>query len=101
MFPQTVTDLQDLNPLLGYLKPYGPELGDVLANFAQTLAHGDNNGRYFRTMLLVNEQTLKNLPVNTQIGPLAKFNPYPTPGQGYNPGPVGRPFERVEKAPPG
>jgi phospholipid/cholesterol/gamma-HCH transport system substrate-binding protein len=101
LFPQSVTDLQDLNPMLGYLKPYGPELSDVLANFAQTLAHGDNNGRYFRTMLLVNEQSVKNLPINTQIGPLAKFNPYPNPGQGYNPGPPGRQFTRVEKDPPG
>jgi phospholipid/cholesterol/gamma-HCH transport system substrate-binding protein len=101
LFPQAITDLQDLNPMLGYLKPYGPELADVLANFAQTLAHGDANGRYFKTMLLVNEQSVKDFPINTQIGPLAKFNPYPQPGQGYDPGPVGRQFTRVEKAPPG
>jgi phospholipid/cholesterol/gamma-HCH transport system substrate-binding protein len=101
LFPQTVTDLRDLNPMLGYLKPYAPELASVLANFAQTLAHGDANGRYFKTMLLVNEQSAKDFPINTNIGPLAKFNPYPKPGQGYDPGPVGRPFTRVEKAPPG
>ena len=101
LIPQTITDLTDLNPMLGYLKPYGPELGVVLANFAQTLAHGDANGRYFRTLLLVNEQSVKDSPINTQIGPLAKFNPYPNPGQGYEPGPPGRPFTRVEKEPPG
>jgi len=102
LIPGTITDLTDLNPMLGYLKPYGSELGDVLANFAQTLAHGDNNGRYFRTLLEVNEQSVKDFPINTNIGPLAKFNPYPVPGQGYDPAAAGgRPFTRVEKEPPG
>lgn len=101
LIPQTVTDLTDLNPMLGYLKPYGPELASVLTNWAQTLAHGDANGRYFGAQLIANEQSYKGMPVNTQVGPLAKFNPYPKPGQGYQPGPVGRPFTRVEKEPPG
>lgn len=101
LIPRAITDLTNLNPMLGYLKPYAPELADVLTNFAQTLAHGDNNGRYFRTLLEVNGQSLKNYPVTTNLGPLAQYNPYPKPGQGYDPSPAGRGFTRVEKEPPG
>ena len=89
LIPQAKGDLADLNPLLGYLKPYSAELANVLPNFAQTLAHGDASGRYLRTMLYVNDQTLKDYPVSTNIGPLDKFNPYPWPGQGYHPAGAG------------
>jgi phospholipid/cholesterol/gamma-HCH transport system substrate-binding protein len=99
LIPQAKSDLRDLNPLLGYLKPYSKELATVLPNFAQTLAHGDANGRYLRTLLYVNDMTFKDTPVNTNIGPFDKFNPYPWPGQGYKPSGAGRPFTRVEKEP--
>jgi phospholipid/cholesterol/gamma-HCH transport system substrate-binding protein len=93
--------LAELNPMLGYIKGYKREVGSVLANFAQTLAHGDANGKYLQAMLLLgNEQTTKNYPVNTQVGPLDKYNPYPLPGQGYNPSGVGRNFEKVQRESP-
>lgn len=99
--PAAIDDLEDLNPMLGYLKPYAPELANVLPGFSQTFAHSDNNGHYFRAYLMPTKGTLKGLPVNTHVGPLAEFNPYPKPGQGYNPGPPGRPFTKVEKEGPG
>jgi phospholipid/cholesterol/gamma-HCH transport system substrate-binding protein len=58
LIPQAKSDLRDLNPLLGYLKPYSKVLATVLPNFGQTLAHGDANGRYLRTLLYVNNDTL-------------------------------------------
>jgi phospholipid/cholesterol/gamma-HCH transport system substrate-binding protein len=101
LIPQAETDLTDLNPMLGYLKPYARELAVVLPNFAQTLAHGDANGHWFRANIFANPHSFKGYPVNTQIGPLREFSPYPYPGQLTNPSAPGRPFTRVEKEPPG
>jgi phospholipid/cholesterol/gamma-HCH transport system substrate-binding protein len=103
LIPHAEGDLGDLNPMLGYLKPYGPDVGGFLANFAQTLAHGDANGNYFNTYVFVNEQSYKGMPVSTNIGPLRKFVPYVKPGGGYTPGADtgARPFTRVEKESPG
>lgn len=101
LIPKAETDLTDLNPMLGYLKPYGPELGGVLTTFGQTLASGDANGNWLRTMIFVTDQSLKGYPVSTQIGPLRRFNPYPAPGQLTRPDGQGRPFTQVKKEPPG
>lgn len=93
--------LAQLNPMLGYIKGYKREVGAVLANFAQTLAHGDANGHFLQAMLVLgNETAVKGLPVNTEVGPLDKYNPYPMPGQGYNPSGVGRNYEKLQKDSP-
>lgn len=93
--------LAELNPMLGYIKGYKREVGSVLTNFAQTLAHGDPNGKWLQAMLLLgNDQAVKNYPVNTNVGPLDKYNPYPLPGQGYNPSGVGRNFEKLQRESP-
>ncbi|HEY4005484.1 MAG TPA: MlaD family protein [Pseudonocardia sp.] len=102
LIPKAIGDLSDLNPTLGYIKPYSPDVAGTLVNFAQTLAHGDSNGNYFNTYVFVDEQSLKDFPVNTNIGPLAKYTPYMQPGGAYNPkGGAGRPFTRLQKEPPG
>ncbi len=104
LIPQAKGDLADLNPILGYLQPYSPELSNVLGNFAQTLAHGDANGRWFYALLDAGtspDKAYKGMPVNTQLGPLKNYNPYPFPGQGYNPGGQGRPYTRLQKEGPG
>lgn len=102
LFPRAITDLTDLNPMLGYLKPYGPDIGGFLANFAQTLAHGDANGKYFNVMLVFDEQSFASHPIGTNFGPLMKANRYMKPGEGYTPdGKGGRGFTRIEEEPPG
>lgn len=101
LFPQAITDLTDLNPMLGYLKPYGPDIGGMLANFGQTLAHGNANGNYFNVLITADEQSVTGYPVSTNIGPFAKSNRYMKPGEGYNPsGKGGRGFTRVQEEPP-
>ncbi|HEY9414778.1 MAG TPA: hypothetical protein VIQ30_08480, partial [Pseudonocardia sp.] len=94
--------LAELNPMLGYIKGYKREVGAVLATFAQTMAHGDANGRGFYAQLLfgANDKIYKGVPVNTQVGPLDEYNPYPLPGQGYNPSGVGRSYEKLYKETP-
>lgn len=93
--------LAELNPMLGYIKGYKREVGAVLPNFAQALAHGDANGRWLQAQLLFgNETAVKAFPVNTHVGPLDKYNPYPLAGQGYNPSGVGRDFEKLHRENP-
>jgi phospholipid/cholesterol/gamma-HCH transport system substrate-binding protein len=91
--------LSDLNPMLGYLEPYGHDLAAFFTNFGQTLATGDANGKAFRVFGIFNEQSLKNLPINTNIGPLNKFNPYPAAGGSADPGPWNRTYPRVNAEP--
>jgi phospholipid/cholesterol/gamma-HCH transport system substrate-binding protein len=100
LIPGLQVDLSDLNPMLGFLQPYGHDLAAFFTNFAQTLATGDVNGRAFRVFSINNEQTLKNYPLDTNIGPLNKFNPYPLPGAAVNPGPADNPYPHVNPEPP-
>ena len=97
LLPPTSAVLSDLNPSLGYLEPFGPELAAWFTNFAQTVATGDKNGRAFRVMALFNEQSVKGIPLNTNVGPLDKFNPLPPAGSLTDPGPDRRPYDRVER----
>lgn len=97
LLPPASVVLSDLNPSLGYLEPYGRDLAAWFTNFAQTIATGDSNGRAFRVMALLNEVSVKGLPLNTNVGPLDKFNPLPAPGSLSDPGPNPRPYERVER----
>ncbi|WP_116200532.1 MlaD family protein [Amycolatopsis circi] len=100
LVPALQVDLSDLNPMLGFLRPYGHDLAAFFTNFAQTLATGDANGRAFRVFSINNEQTLKGNPLNTNIGPLNKFNAYPLPGSATNPGPANNPYPHVQPEPP-
>jgi phospholipid/cholesterol/gamma-HCH transport system substrate-binding protein len=93
--------LAQLNPMLGYIKQYKREVGAVLPNFGQTLAHGDANGRYLQAFLVPgSSNAVKAMPLNTNVGPADSYNPYPLPGQGYNPSGVGRNFEQIKRESP-
>lgn len=93
--------LAQLNPMLGYIKGYKREVAALLPVFAQTLSNGDATSKMYEAQLIAGSDKLyKGNPINTQVGPLDKFNPYPLPGQGYNPSGVGRNFERVQRESP-
>jgi phospholipid/cholesterol/gamma-HCH transport system substrate-binding protein len=100
LIPGLQVDLADLNPMLGFLQPYGHDLAAFFTNFAQTLATGDANGRILRVFSVINEQSFKGNPLNTNIGPLNKFNGYPLPGSAVNPGPANNPYPHVTAEPP-
>ncbi|MEN8674053.1 MlaD family protein [Nocardioides sp.] len=98
LLPDTQAVLSDLNPVLGYLQPYGRDVAAFFTNFAQTLGLGDVNGKAFRVMPPLNEQSYKGIPITTNIGPLDKFNPLPLPGSLDNLAPYGnRSYPRVER----
>lgn len=98
LVPPASEVLADANPMLGYLAPYHRDLAGFFANFAQTLALGDVNGKAFRVMTVVNEQSYNGWPFSTNIGPLDRFNPLPGPGSLDDPAPWGGDnYERVER----
>lgn len=100
LVPQAETLFSDLNPMLGYVEPYGRDIAAFFTNFAQTLAQGDAWGKYLKVMPPVNEQNIKGLPLWTNIGPLDRFNPLPLPGSLEVPETYGdREYPRVEREP--
>lgn len=99
LLPTLDKALRDINPILGYLKPYGPEVASWFTNMSQSMSRGDVNGKALRAFAIFNEQSLKNLPVETDKGPLRKSNAYPKPGQATDPAPFEGEYPRVKKAP--
>lgn len=98
LVPPASEVLADANPMLAYLAPYHRDLGAFFANFAQTLALGDVNGKAFRVMTVFNEQSYNGWPFSTNIGPLDRFNPLPGPGSLNDPAPWnGAKYERVDR----
>ncbi len=95
--PTARSTLADVNPMLAYIKPYGPELAAYFANFAAVLNYKDENGaNYLRLTPLVNTHS-PQLPFSTD-GLLGNYtNPYPAPGKGAKPGPFTGKYPRVEK----
>lgn len=89
LLPDASAVLSDLNPMLAYLEPYGKDVAAFFTNFAQTLALGDENGAAFRVMPPLNEQSYKGHPLSTNVGPLDKFNPLPSPNSLDDLGPYG------------
>lgn len=97
LLPQGEGLLADLNPVLGYLEPYGQDVAAWFTNFAQTIALGDVNGKAFRVMPVLDEQSLRGYPVTTN-DVLDRFNPLPAPGSLDDPDLwAGGDYPRVER----
>lgn len=97
LIPASRDILQDVNPVLGYLKPYGPEIAAFLANFNAILNYKDEAGNhYWRTFLAPNDASA-NGP--GKVGALTYYNPIPQPGAGGRPGPFKGEFPRLERQP--
>ncbi|WP_375001815.1 MlaD family protein [Aeromicrobium sp. CTD01-1L150] len=88
------TNLADLNPMLAYLKPYGPDVVSYLTNFTQFASGSDVNGNVARVKPVFNANSL-NLPV--PLTPLTMFNPYPAAGTAMDPQPFSGTYPRVER----
>jgi phospholipid/cholesterol/gamma-HCH transport system substrate-binding protein len=95
--PTAQATLADVNPMLSYIKPYGPELAAYFANFNAVLNYKDESGAsYLRLTPLVNTHS-PQLPYSTD-GLLGNYtNPYPAPGKGAKPGPFTGKYPRVER----
>lgn len=93
-------DLADVNPMLGYLRPYGRDIAAFFTNFTQYLSGYDVNGNIGRVLPVFNEKST-NSPLSSQTGPLDKRNPYPKPGSSDDPGPYVGEYPHVEEDRPG
>jgi phospholipid/cholesterol/gamma-HCH transport system substrate-binding protein len=97
LIPPTQKILQDLNPVLGYLRPYGPEIGGFVANFNAILGYKTEEGIHYARLLAVGDDAAVQSPTN--VGATTYINPYPAPGKGNFPGPFTGQYPRVEREP--
>jgi phospholipid/cholesterol/gamma-HCH transport system substrate-binding protein len=98
LIPTARTALSDVNPMLAYLRPYGPEIAAYFINWGDSVTSGDANGKYWNVYPILDEYSVKGLPLDlSSLGPLNKFNPYPLPGTLNNPGPAERPYPHIER----
>jgi phospholipid/cholesterol/gamma-HCH transport system substrate-binding protein len=101
IIPGAAVALSDVNPMLAYLKPYGPEVAAYFTNWNDSLNAGDSVAKFWRVYPILNEKSLAGSPVNTnKFSPFDKFSPYPLPGSLQKPGPFERPYPRVQREGP-
>jgi len=97
--PAASSTLRDVNPMLAYLRPYGPDLAAYFANFNAVLNYRDENGAwYLRLTPLVNTHS-PQLPVKMPGLAGNYTNAYPRPGAGSQPGPFTGQYPHVERDP--
>jgi phospholipid/cholesterol/gamma-HCH transport system substrate-binding protein len=91
--------LADVNPVVGYLRPYGPDIAAFFANFSAAAAQHDSAGRYnIRALLVFNEKILAT-PVGFPTSAAIYSNPFPKPGAGTHPGPWNGKYPHVDREP--
>ncbi|NKQ54247.1 MCE family protein [Amycolatopsis sp. K13G38] len=95
LVPTLRTTMSNLNPMLGYLQPYGQDLAAFFTNFGSIMSFTDEAGiAYLRLApAMGNEQVPNGVPVRLPTV-LSWKNPYPAPGAATNPGPGGQ-FTRI------
>ncbi|MGH3519641.1 MAG: MlaD family protein [Haloechinothrix sp.] len=98
IFPTLDVALADVNPMLAYLEPYGPDIAAFFTNVGQALSRGGPGGNALRVFMIFNEQSVRGQPFDANsLAPLNKRNPYPKPGQSADPGPFEGTYPRVER----
>lgn len=85
--PGLVTTLNNLNPMVQYLVPYGTDIGSFFGNFGGSFNVPLENGvKAVRLAPIFSEYSVRNLPLNLQLlNPLHWNNPYPKPLQAAHP----------------
>lgn len=96
LLPNLDVALADLNPMLAYLEPYGPDIAAFWANYS-VVGGFDAHGSYARIFVVFNEQSPTFLPLSSTPSALAGTNPYPSPGGHANPSPFTGAYPRVEE----
>lgn len=101
LIPPTRGLLRDANPVLAYAAPYGRDVGAMTANFGSALQTNVENGvNAVRLAPVLNDQSVRNLPLNTAgLNPMNWNNPYPPAGGAANTPPFSGQYPRVERAP--
>ena len=101
LIPTVETSLKDVNPMLGYIEPYGADLAAYFANFNAVLNYTDSNGAYYLRLVPIVNNYSAQLPV--KAGDLTGkvlgtyTNPYPAPHAGGTPGPFTGSYPKVKR----
>jgi phospholipid/cholesterol/gamma-HCH transport system substrate-binding protein len=77
VFPRTVTALKKSEPVISYIRPYGPDLIAWLTKFGQGAANYDANGHYARISPVFNAFQASQTPVGEALvptGPLQRLD---------------------------
>lgn len=100
LIPQLRETMSHLNPMLGYIEPYGQDLAAFATNFSALLRYTDEVGIHYARLqpIMGNEHVIKGVPLKLPTTVLSYKSPYPEPGQSANPGPGGQ-FERLHPQP--
>lgn len=100
LVPQLRETMSHLNPMLGYLEPYGQDLAAFAVNFSALLRYTDEVGIHYARLqpIMGNEHVVKGVPLKLPTAVLSYKSPYPEPGQSANPGPGGK-FEKLHPQP--
>ena len=72
------TVMQDLNPMLTYMKPYGPEIAGMFRNIGLSVSAEDTFGHILRVFTVFTGHSV-NQPIKALL-PGMHYNPYPAPG---------------------
>lgn len=99
LVPGLRTTMSNLNPMLGYLEPYGHDLAAFFTNFRAILGPTDEKGVHYLRLqpTVTNLRVVNGVPVKLP-NVLSQYNPYPGPGESQNPGTNG-PFTRLYPQP--
>ncbi|MCW2754431.1 MAG: Mammalian cell entry related domain protein [Marmoricola sp.] len=95
--PQAHSTLNDVNPMLAYVRPYGPELSAYFANFNAVLNYRDENGAYYLRLTPLLNTNSAQLPVKVPNLLGNYTNAFPAPGSGARPGPFTGTYPRVQR----
>lgn len=101
LIPTVETSLKDVNPMLGYIEPYGADLAAYFANFNAVLNYTDSAGAYYLRLVPIVNNYSAQLPV--KAGDLTGkvlgtyTNPYPAPHAGGTPGPFNGSYPKVKR----
>lgn len=100
LVPPLQADLNHLNPMLTYLEPYGQDVAHMLVNWGASMNGGNTEGKALRLLPVLSPQSVTGNPVDLNVGPLKRRNPYTAPGQANDPGAWQGTYPRVEEEHP-
>lgn len=97
--PEVDELLRNVNPVLGYVRPYAFDIGSFFGNFGGSFDFPVENGvRPARLAAIFSQDSLRGSPLKLpELNPLHYANPYPSPGGAGSLDPFDGTYPRVER----
>lgn len=98
LIPQARDMFAEINPMLGYIRPYGHDLAALFTNWGAAWNYADSSGKkYLRLDVAVNGSSTKVYPTPLRVKEWT--NAYPDPGTSPYRGPFTGEYPRLERQP--